>query len=187
MALTDTAIKALKPQTKAYKISDEKGLYLFVTAAGGKLWRLDYRFEGKRKTLALGGCPDVNLKQARTYRDESRQLIANGIDPAELRKAEKNIVSAARREEEQTAKIEAMVRAGEALPGSFEEIALEWFAKQEPGWALSHSGKIMARLRADVFPFIGLMPITGITAPIILKLLERIENRGTVDTAHRAK
>ena len=55
MALTDTAIKALKSQAKAYKVSDEKGLYLFVTPAGGKLWRLDYRFDGKRKTLALGG------------------------------------------------------------------------------------------------------------------------------------
>jgi hypothetical protein len=74
-ALTDNAIKAAKPASKVFKLTVEKGLYLLIQPAGGKWWRFDYRFDGKRKTLSMGIYPDVNLKQARAYRDEARQLV----------------------------------------------------------------------------------------------------------------
>ena len=79
--LTVTAINNAKPRDKPYKLADEKGLYLFVQASGSKLFRFDYRFLSKRKTLALGSYPDVTLADARDKRDAARKLLANDIDP----------------------------------------------------------------------------------------------------------
>ena len=89
MPLTDTQIKALKPEAKARKYADEKGLFLLVAPSGGKLWRLKYRVDGKEKLLALGAYPEVSLKAARARRDDARELIAAGVDPSEARKTEK--------------------------------------------------------------------------------------------------
>jgi len=74
MALTDTLIRATKPASKPFKLVDEKGMFLYVTSAGGKLWRLKYRFNGKEKLLSMGGYPDISLKDARARRDEARKL-----------------------------------------------------------------------------------------------------------------
>lgn len=76
--LTDTKLKALKPTGKVQKLSDGGGLYIHVSPAGGKLWRLFYRFDGKQKTLALGKYPDISLADARKLRDEARVLLAQG-------------------------------------------------------------------------------------------------------------
>ena len=83
MSLTDTAIRNAKPREKQYKLSDERGMYVLIKQVG-KYFRLDYRFGGKRKTLALGVYPDVTLKEAREKRDEARKLITDGIDPAQM-------------------------------------------------------------------------------------------------------
>ncbi len=88
MPLSDPAIKKAKPADKPYKLSDEKGLYLLVNPAG-KYWRMDYRYGGKRKTLALGVYPDVGLARAREKRDEARRRLADGVDPGEFKKAAK--------------------------------------------------------------------------------------------------
>lgn len=167
MPLSDTQIKALKPEAKAKKYADEKGLFLLVTPSGGKLWRLKYRIDGKEKLLALGGYPDVGLKAAREKRDEARKQLADGIDPSEHRK----VTKAAR---------------AEAVGNSFEAVAREWFAKQSPAWALTHADKIIQRLEKDVFPWLGAKPIADISAPDLLKTVRRIEARGAIDTAHRA-
>jgi integrase len=151
-----------KAKDKPYKLADEKGLYALVKPAG-KYWRLDYRFEGKRKTLALGVYPDVSLKKAREKRDEARKLLAQGIDSGAERKATK------------TAQVE-----------TFEAIARQWFAKFAPSWVDSHSEKIIRRLERDIFPWIGSRPIREINAPELLTVLRRIEGRGALDTAHRA-
>ena len=91
MALTDTTCKNTKPNAdKPRKLSDEKGLYLLINPNGSKYFRMDYRFGGKRKTLALGVYPQISLKQARDKRDEARSQLADGIDPSLKRKAEKN-------------------------------------------------------------------------------------------------
>lgn len=85
MALTDTAIRQAKPADKPRKLADEKGLYLLIQPTGGKLWRMDYRFNGARKTLALGAYPTVSLAAARERREDARKLLANDIDPGEYR------------------------------------------------------------------------------------------------------
>lgn len=167
MALTDTAIRAVKASKKPVKLTDEKGLYLFIKQSGSKLWRLDYRFSGKRKTLSLGIYPEVSLKEARDRRDDARRLLTNEIDPGEHRK----VAKAAKQER---------------AANSFEAVAREWFTKRSPGWAPSHADKIIQRLEKDIFPWLGAKPIAEITAPELLKTLRRIESRGAVDTAHRA-
>lgn len=189
MPLTDTAIRNARPgvtpkgQTtdKPYKMGDAGGLYLEVPLTGAKRWRLKYRYGGKEKRLSLGTYPDVPLaspkgqdadgagrvRGARELRDEARQLIANGIDPSEYRKATKAM------------RIE---RAG----NSFEAVALEWYEKQKPTWNAAHGDRIIRRLKRDIFPWIGGRPVAEITAPELLAALRRIENRGRLETAHRA-
>lgn len=167
MPLTDTAIRNAKPGTKPVKMFDESGLFLLVAPSGGKWWRFKYRFGGKEKLLSLGTYPEVSLKEARDKRDEARKQVATGIDPGEHRKAHK------------AAKAE---RTG----NSFEIVAREWFAKYSPNWVASHSDKIIRRLERDVFPWIGGRPIVEVTAPELLTVLRRIENRGAIETAHRA-
>ena len=89
MALSDTKIKAIKSTDKPFKLADERGLFLLVQPAGGKLWRLKYRIDGKEKLLSFGTYPDVSLAGAREKREQARKLIAAGGDPSELRKANK--------------------------------------------------------------------------------------------------
>ncbi len=168
MALTDTAIRNAKPGDKSLKLADEKGLFLLIHPNGSKYWRQKYRYNGKEKTLAHGVYPDVGLKDARERRDAARKLLADGIDPGENRKVQKS------------AKVERAAN-------SFEVIAREWFAKNRESWAVSHADKIIARLENDVFPWLGGKAIAEITAPDVLSVLRRIEGRGTIDTAHRAK
>jgi integrase len=165
--LTDTAIRKAKPGEKSVKISDEKGLFLLVTPAGGKLWRLKYRYMGKEKLLALGAYPDVSLSEAREKRDDARKLLANDIDPGEHRKIAKTMKA-------------------ERAANSFEVVAREWFAKHSPNWARSHAEKVIQRLEKDAFPWLGGRPVSEITAPELLSVLRRIEGRGALDTAHRA-
>ena len=87
MALTDLKIKTAKPLTdKDYKLSDSDGLYLLVTKAGGKLWRLKYRFEGKEKVLSFGAYPEISLQDARAKRDDAKKILANSIDPNKVKK-----------------------------------------------------------------------------------------------------
>lgn len=168
MPLSDIKIKQAKPREKPYKLADEKGLYLEVAPAGGKWWRLKYRFQGKEKRVSLGVYPDVTLADARLRRDEARKLLANEVDPSEHRKQKK-------------------ASTAERASNSFEVVAREWFAKFSRNWAPSHANKIIRRLERDLFPWIGGRPIAEITAPDLLAVLRRIEGRGAVETAHRAK
>ena len=157
--LTDTAVRNAKPKEKPYKLTDGKGLYLLVNQAG-KYWRMDYRFSGKRKTLALGVYPDVGLKEARERRDEARKQRGAGIDPGEARKA---------------------MKASQAeIASTFEVVSREWFAKYSPNWAVSHAEKIIRRLERDVFPWIGRRPLREVTAPELLTVLRRVESRGAL-------
>ena len=166
MSLTDTTIRHAQPRDKPRKLFDGRGLYLEVAPSGGKWWRLKYRFAGKEKRLSLGVYPDVSLKQARQRREEARQLLAREIDPSEYRKAQK----AAR--EQRSA-------------NSFEAVAREWFTKHSPNWATSHASRILSRLERDIFPWIGGQPVALLTAPQLLTVVHRMEQRGALETAHR--
>ncbi|MFA5496233.1 MAG: integrase arm-type DNA-binding domain-containing protein [Porticoccaceae bacterium] len=167
MPLTDAKARASKPAEKDYKLADEKGLYLLVKKSGGRLWRLKYRMGGKEKLLALGVYPDVSLAQARQARDEARTLLTQGIDPGQHKKATK-----AARED--------------AAANSFEVVAREWLDKRG---RKSESGdtRLRALLEKDLFPRLGSRPVGDITPPELLQVLRRIEARGAIETAHRAK
>jgi integrase len=167
MPLSNTAIRNAKPADKTRKMFDGGGLYLEVAPSGGKWWRLKYRFGGKEKRLSLGVYPDVSLKDARERRNEARKLLANEIDPSENRKAQK----AAKSERE---------------ANSFEVVAREWFTKHEPNWSANHANRIIRRLERDIFPWIGGKAIANITVQRLLETIRRIEQRGALETAHRA-
>ena len=87
--LVDTRLRNAKPKEKPYKLTDGNGLYLLVTPTGGKLWRFDYSFSAKRKTLSIGSYPEVSLTDARQRRDEARKLLVSGVDPSELKQQQK--------------------------------------------------------------------------------------------------
>jgi integrase len=187
MALTELQIKNIKPIKNQQKFSDGGGLYLLVKPTsdnpkdpkkplgGGKEWKLAYRFDGKQKTLALGVYPSVTLAQARTKRDNAKALLAADTDPSGIvtKKAKKTIIVEAQ-------KVEAI-----AEEGLFENVAIEWHTKHAPNWKKSHSDKIIGRLRADVFPWIGKRPMIEINPPELLSVIRRIEARGALETAHR--
>ena len=89
MPLTENVIQKAKPAEKQYKLTDGEGMYILVSKQGGKWWRLDYRFNGKRKTLSLGTYPETKLKKARELRADARKLISNGVDPSLQRRIHK--------------------------------------------------------------------------------------------------
>ena len=136
MPLTDNAIKALKPQDKPYKASDEKGLFLLVNPNGSRYWRLKYRFGGKEQLLAIGVYPEVSLKEARNKRDEARKQLQEGINPNEAKKEQKQQIRI-------------------ALTNSFEVIAREWLALNKQKWTEKHCQHIVSSLEQDLFPAFG--------------------------------
>jgi len=165
--LTATAVKNAKTRTKSYNLSDGGGLYVLVKPNGTKAWRFNYRFAGKQKTLAIGVYPDISLKKAREKHQEARQNLANHIDP--------NIYKKAKRISDQDMQF-----------NSFKVIALEWLQKR--GTKSDGGDKRLIRLlQKDLFPYIGSLPVSQVTSPDLLRALRRIEHRGAVNTAHRAK
>jgi len=174
--LTVAEIKAYRPKDKPYKILDGKGLYLHVSVAGGKAWH--YRYElpvGNGKTFVIGAYPDVSLETARNERARLRQLVKEGIDPV-----------AARRDDRQ-ARIEAAKAVEAAAASIFEAVAMEWIEQWSPGKAASHVRNVRARLENYVFPAMGKRPVSEITAPEVLRALQRIQAQGFIENAHRVK
>lgn len=167
MPLTDTAIRNTKPTEKPIKLTDGGGLYLLLSPNGSRWWRLDYRYGGKRKTLSMGVYPDVSLKDARNRRDEARKLLASEVDPGENRKALK------------AAKVERGAN-------SLEVVTREWYTKYSSTWNANHGDRIIRRFERDIFPWIGGKPIAELTAPELLATIRKIEDRGALETAHRA-
>ena len=166
MTLTVVQVKNAKPREKAYKLADEKGLYLLVNPNGSKLWKQKYRFAGIEKKLALGAFPTVSLAEARNKREDARKQLTNNIDPGVLQNSIKRSKKT-------------------AAENSFEAIAREWQAKFLHKWTKEHGERILIRLEKDIFPWIGRRPIAEVTAPEVLSALRRVENRGAVETAHR--
>jgi integrase len=167
MALADTFVRQVKHTGKAAgdKYADGGGMYLLVKA-GGKYWRQDYTYIGKRKTLALGVYPAVTLAQARKRRDKARELLADGIDPGIAKREEKQAKAA-------------------AAGNTFEAVAEQWLKATAAKRAAITQDKVTTWLRKDVFPHIGKMPITAIGPRDVLAVVRKMEARGVIDSAKR--
>lgn len=179
--LSDSTIRNIKPGDPRKRLTDGGGLYLLLFVKGGAHgWRLDYTIAGRRKTISLGTYPATGISLARQKADAARQSVAAGIDPSAQRQADKEAASQAR-------EAEAAAAEGAPLPGTFEHVAREWFDVRRAEWASTHADKVIARLENDVFPWIGTRPIRQLTPPELLAVFRRIEARGAIETAHRAK
>ncbi|WP_019675880.1 tyrosine-type recombinase/integrase [Arsukibacterium perlucidum] len=168
MPLSATQVEKAKPQEKDYKLPDGNGLYLLVKTSGARYWRLKYRFTGKERLLAIGVYPDVSLKDARLAKDEARRQLAQGIDPSAEKQARK-------------------LAGNQSAANSFEVIAREWLSIKMADKSESHRDRTRNALEKDLFPYIGRKPIAELTPLDLLGTLRRIEKRGAVETAHRAK
>ena len=158
-----------KPKDKPYKLSDGNGLYLMVYPNGSKGWRFRYKFSGKEKMISFGSYPERSLKDARRDLIHAREQVAAGIDPSEVRKAEKLTVDG-------------------VVLDSFEAIAREWHSmKHSKDVSPGHAKTTLARLEQKVFDWIGSRPISEISPPELLSVLRRIEGDGALETAHRVK
>lgn len=177
---SDATIRAIRPGDRRSRLSDGDGLFLQLFVEGGSHgWRLDYRLDRRRRVMSLGTYPDTSLLLARRKAVEARELIAQGIDPMARRKAVRQQKVEARVEQDR-------VQQGLPALGSFEAIAREWFEVKRSGWAPGYASKIIARLEADVFPWLGALPMAEIKPPQLLEMARRVEARGVIETAHRA-
>ncbi|WP_404355562.1 tyrosine-type recombinase/integrase [Methylotuvimicrobium sp. KM1] len=162
--LTDTAIKNAKPGDKPTKMTDEKGLYLIVMPNGSKYFRFDYRYAGKRKTLALGVYPETRLKDARMKLYDAKKLLHDGIDPSAKQKAEHD-----------------------ATTHTFERVALKWAdSVKDTIKPITHTKRIR-RFETHVFPHIGGMPLVEVKAPNIYSALRPLVEIKQLETAHRCR
>ena len=155
------------PDKKQARYADSGGMYLQVSPAGSKRWFLKYRVGGKEKQLALGRYPDVSLKSARLARDAAKLQKSEGIDPVQARKLQK-------------------LKATRDTGDTFKAIALEWYGKQAPQWSEGHAGRMLRQLERDLFPWVGDRPIEQIHAMELLAALQKVEERGALETADRA-
>jgi integrase len=176
MKLTDAVIKAktkglhalAKETGKPQKLPDGAGLYLLFTPAGSRSWNGKYRVAGKEKRVTYGLYPETTLAQARKQHQEARKLLAEGVDPAEKKKADKRV-----------AKL--------AATNSFEAVARAWMTEHQPSVSASTHDHTVSWMENDVFPWLGRRPITEIDAPEILAVIKRIDNRGARHTAHKVR
>lgn len=164
MILRDTHLRNAKPKDKPYKIHDGSGLglYCLVMPNGSKLWRIDYRHNGKRKTLSLGKYPEVSLEEARKQALEYRRMVKQGADPSEVRKTEKD-----------------------RAESTFKAIAEEWCQIKKISWSAKHAQKIKGHLENYVYPCFGSKYIGDITSEEVISCVKKIQAAGKIETAHK--
>lgn len=165
--LTEIACKAATcPAEKTRtRFTDAGGLYLEVSTNGSKRWFWKYRFNGKEKRLSLGNYPAVKLKDVRIDRDDARKLLSQGTDPTQQRQLNKA-----------TSRVSAAT--------TYEKVAREFLAVKIKEWSEAHSTKWIRLQEANLFPWFGSLPVSDITAPLLLETLRRVETRGKNETAH---
>ena len=165
MALTDMLCRMAQPYPKLSKLSDTGGLQLWIQPNGSRLWRFAYRYAGKQKTLALGTYPTVSLSDARQARDDAKRVLASGGDPA----------------------IEKKLRKAEVLGATFREIAAEYMERKKREGCSDSTITRDKRLLDAAYPLLGSVPIRTINAPMILKALQKVEERGRFESARRMR
>ena len=168
MKLNDRQIKNAKPAEKPFKLNDGKGLYLYINTSGGKLWRFDFSYNGKRKTLSIGKYPTVSLVEARQAAENARRLLVSGQDPSEAKQQEKR--------ERQAAAL-----------NTFEAIARRWHSDNLIRWKENHAARVLRYFETDVFPVIGAMPIQEIRVSDIKAVLDGVMARGVNNTAEKIR
>ena len=168
MALTELAIKNLKPRAASYKTADSQGLTLEISPSGSKLWRYRYRYLGVANMVSLGKYPAVSLAEARKKRDSMRALLDEGKNPSREKKAQK-------------------LRQAYDGANNFERVARDCLALRQSNMNEKYRTQCIARMEQHVFPLIGALPITEITIPDVVHVIEKIGARGTVETAKRMK
>lgn len=166
--LTDLQCRKAQPRDRPYKMADASGLYLHVATTGYRAWRFKYRIAGVEKLLTFGAYPEVTLQNARDLRDDARKLIRDGIDPVIDRK--------------QRAAAHVFGRAN-----TFEIVATRWHKQASKQLTPRYAGQVESRLKENVYPTLGALPITAITPPMVLELLRKIESRGANEMAHRVR
>ncbi len=166
MSLSDATVRALRPRDKPFKVGDAAGLYLLITPAGGRLWRLNYMRAGKQRTAALGAYPAVSLAAARQARDAAKAQLRAGADPVEVVQAEK-------------AEARAVVT-------TFQMVADDWFARKVLGEGRSaNTIRRVKWLLGILNAGIGARPIADIEAPDLLLVLRRVEAAGKHESTKR--
>ena len=166
MPLTDSTVRNAKPEDKPKRLFDAGGLYLEVSPAGGKWWRLKYRYHGKEKRISLGVYPKTTLSDARVERDKIKQQLREGHDPSLIRQRNK-------------------IKSRLSAENSFEAIAREWHEQQSGRWQPSHAVRVLHSLEKDLFPIIGHRPINEIEPPEVLAMIKQVERRDALDYASR--
>ena len=168
MKLNDRQIKNAKPAEKPFKLNDGKGLYLYINTGGGKLWRFDFSYNGKRKTLSIGKYPTISLVEARQAAENARRLLVSGQDPSEAKQQAKR--------ERQTAAL-----------NTFESIARRWHSDNLIRWKENHAARVLRYFETDVFPVIGAMLIQEIRVSDIKAVLDGVMVRGVNNTAEKIR
>jgi len=165
--LSDLDCRKSLPKAKPYKLYDQEGLYLLITPSGGKLWRFKCYFLGKEKKLSLGAYPAISLAEARERQEKYKSAIAKDIDPTHLKKEEKKL---------------ALAEAAE----TFEKVSYEWHRYYYDTWSERHAEAILYRLKKDVLPDLGKLPVSQITPSDVANCIKAIEARKRHETARRA-
>ncbi|MDO5666562.1 MAG: integrase arm-type DNA-binding domain-containing protein [Alcaligenaceae bacterium] len=160
MKLKDSVIKHAQPREKQYRLTDGGGLYILIHQNGGKYWRLDYRHNSTRKTLAIGVYPEVTLAEARKAREDAKELLRQGIDPSQ------------HKQETQKAKT------GSTADNSLRALANEWLDIKKPEWSDKHIIKITGLLNNHILPALGNKPIDDISGKEALDLAKLKESEG---------
>ena len=160
--LTKIQCDNAKPKDRDWKLPDARGLFLLVRKGGSKVWRFQYRFDGKVRTMTFGRYGDLSLAEARRMRDVARHHLSNGVNPA-------------------TADL------SQDRPDSFEKIGREWLDHQRKAWSPGYTARVLSRVEADLFAPLGSRPINEITAPEVLDALRAVEARGAIDMAKRVR
>ena len=180
--LTDAKIKNAKPGKKPAKLTDSHGLYLEVRPSGTKLWRYRYRIAGAENVFALGeyfkataresenqadarkAGGHYTLAEARIERDRCKRLVKQGIHPAHNRRVQRAAQTAEN-------------------ANTFEAIAKEWIEQRKPKWTAYYLRQVENMLAADVYPYIGTLPMRSVTAAHLLEIIKRTEKRGAETVA----
>ncbi len=165
--LTELTLKNAKGTGKAYKLYDRAGLYVMVTAAGYRSWRYKYTVERKEKNLVLGSYPAMSLREAREMADDLTKLRRSGRDPVRETKRRSLV--------------------GRSSEVTFESLARQWHDRQKGRWREVHSSDVLSSLERDIFPDLGSFPLSDIDPPLLLAVLQKVEKRGAIETAHRLR